>query len=206
MRPHVLGIDDAPFHKNQSQDVPIVAVMMEGATLVEGIAIGSFPVDGEGATDYLAQWIARLRWHLTLQAVVLGGITIAGLGIIALENLAQQLALPSVAVTRRNPAQSRLSQAIAAAGLHSRLALLERIPPAHQLESGLYMAMAGVELNDGAEMIRATLNKARWPEPLRIAHLIGTALVKGEFFGTSLNKDKVCGLEGMIARLKGEKF
>ncbi len=35
MRPHVLGIDDAPFHKDQSQDVPIVGVMMEGATLVE---------------------------------------------------------------------------------------------------------------------------------------------------------------------------
>jgi hypothetical protein len=183
MRPHVLGIDDAPFHKDQSQDVPIVGVMMEGATLVEGIAIGSFPVDGEGATEYLAQWITGLRWHLTLQAVVLGGITLAGLGIIDLENLAQHLALPVIAVTRHNPAQSRLSHAIAAAGFYERLPLLERIPPAHQLEPGLYMAIAGAELTDAAQIIRATLNKARFPEPLRLAHLIGTALVSGQSKG-----------------------
>jgi hypothetical protein len=167
MRPHVLGIDDAPFHKDQSQDVPIVGVMMEGATLVEGIAIGSFPVDGEGATDYLAQWIIGLRWHLTLQAVVLGGITLAGLGIIDLENLAQHLALPVMAVTRHNPAQSRLRHALAAAGFQERLSLLERIPPAPELEPGLYVAIAGAELTYAAQIIRATLNKARFPEPRR---------------------------------------
>ncbi len=183
MRPHVLGIDDAPFHKDQSQDVPIVGVMMEASTLVEGIAIGSFPVDGEGATDYLAQWITGLRWHLTLQAVVLGGITFAGLGIIDLENLAQHLALPVITVTRHNPVQSRLRHALAVAGFHSRLSLLERIPPAHQLEPGLYAAIAGAELTYAAQIIRATLNKARFPEPLRLAHLIGTALVSGQSKG-----------------------
>ena len=34
-RPHLLGIDDAPFEKGQHQSVPIVAVMMEGSDLVE---------------------------------------------------------------------------------------------------------------------------------------------------------------------------
>ena len=53
-RPHILGIDDAPFVKGQDGDVPVVGVMMEGATLVEGVALGAFPVDGAGATDYLA--------------------------------------------------------------------------------------------------------------------------------------------------------
>ena len=183
MRPHVLGIDDAPFHKYQNQNVPIIGVMMEGATLVEGIAIGSFPVDGEGATDYLAQWITELRWHLTLQAVVLGGITLAGLGIVDLKKLAQHLAIPVMAVTRHNPAQSRLSYALKAAGFHDRLSLLEHIPPAHQLEPGLYVAIAGAELTDAAQIIRATLNKARFPEPLRIAHLIGTALESGQSKG-----------------------
>ena len=183
MRPHVLGIDDAPFHKDQSQEVPIVGVMMEGATLVEGIAIGSLAVDGEGATEYLGQWIRGMRWHLTLQAVVLGGITIAGLGIIDLEELAQQLKLPVMAVTRHNPAPSQLSHALTVAGFQARLSLLERIPTAEQLEPGLYMAIAGAERTYGAKIIRATLNKARFPEPLRIAHLIGAALVSGQSKG-----------------------
>ena len=92
-------------------------------------------------------------------------------------------ALPVIAVTRHNPAQSRLRHALAAAGFHSRLSLLELIPPAHQLEPGLYVAISGAELTDAAQIIRATKGKARFPEPLRIAHLIGTALVEGQSKG-----------------------
>ncbi|WP_243664732.1 DUF99 family protein, partial [Rhodothermus marinus] len=64
--------------------MPIVGVMMEGATLVEGVAITRFPIDGEGATDFLAEWIQSLRWRPSLQAVVLGGITMAGLAVVDL--------------------------------------------------------------------------------------------------------------------------
>jgi len=55
LRPHVLGIDDAPFEKGQSDEVPIVGVMMEGASLVEGVAVGRFAVDGEDATAFLTE-------------------------------------------------------------------------------------------------------------------------------------------------------
>ncbi len=183
LRPHILGIDDAPFLKNQTQKVPIIGVMMEGATLVEVIALGAFPVDGEGATEYLAQWISELRLFPSLQAIVLGGITIAGLGIIDLIGLSQYLDLPVIAVTRQAPANSQLTQALKAAGLSERLAILERIPPAHQLEKGLYMEVAGAQLKEAAAIVRATLNKSQMPEPLRIAHLIGAALVFGESKG-----------------------
>ena len=66
-RPHVLGIDDGPFSKGQREPVPIVGVMMEGADLVEAIAVTEFPVDGADATNFLAQWIEGLRLRPTLQ-------------------------------------------------------------------------------------------------------------------------------------------
>jgi hypothetical protein len=47
MRPHVLGIDDGPFDKRQARLVPLVAVLMEGNDLVEGVALGEFPVDSD---------------------------------------------------------------------------------------------------------------------------------------------------------------
>ena len=81
-RPHVLGIDDGPFEKRQREPVPIVGVMMEGADLVEVIAITGFPVDGAEATAFLAEWIRGLRLRPTLQGIALGGITIAGLGVV----------------------------------------------------------------------------------------------------------------------------
>ena len=89
-QPHVLGIDDGPFSKKQSAPVPIVAVLMQGAASVEGVAVTSFPVDGAGATEHLAQWIGGMRWHPMLHAIVVGGVTIAGLGLIDLERLSEE--------------------------------------------------------------------------------------------------------------------
>jgi len=183
LRPDVLGIDDAPFEKGQSDEVPIVGVMMEGASLVEGVAVGRFAVDGEDATAFLTAWVSGLRWHSALQAVVLGGVTLAGLGVVDIRALAERLGIPVLAVTRRDTARSELASALRTAGLVHRLAIVERTPPARRMHDGLFVAAAGVEQADAEAILRASLNKANLPEPLRMAHLIGAAMVKGQSRG-----------------------
>ncbi len=182
-RPHTIGVDDAPFEKRQSGPVPLFAVAMEGADLIESIALGEFPVDGDGATEYLATWIASLRARPMLQALILGGITIAGLGIIDVTALAERLGLAVLVVTRRNPARSELADALRAAKLPERLGLLDRIPSAYGVGDGLYLAHAGVSRVEAERLLLATLGKSRLPEPLRVAHLIGQALVLRESRG-----------------------
>jgi hypothetical protein len=60
----------------------------------------------ERAPEYFATWLSGLRVRLTLQAVVLGGITIAGLGLVDLTLLAEQLGLPVLVATHHNPIHS----------------------------------------------------------------------------------------------------
>ncbi|GIV58961.1 MAG: hypothetical protein KatS3mg043_0050 [Rhodothermaceae bacterium] len=182
-RPHLLGIDDGPFDRRRDATVPLVSVMMEGADLVEGVAVGSFPIDGEGVTTYLAEWIRGQRWRAALQGIVLGGISIAGLALVDVTALARRLDLPVLVVTRRNPAGSTLGTALEAAGLHDRLPLLARTPPARRLAGGLYVAWAGTDEPTAAHLVRASCRKANVPEPLRLAHLIATALVRGASYG-----------------------
>ncbi len=182
-RPHVLGVDDAPFDKAQRGPVPIVAVTMEAADRLEGVAIGAFPVDGEDATGFLAGWIATLRTRRSLQAVMLGGITIAGLGIVDLPLLAERTGLPVLAVTRRKPGNAEVLAALRAAGLAHRGPVLERSPPASRVADGLYLACAGTDRWHGERLVRATLGKSRLPEPLRVAHLIAGAIATGESRG-----------------------
>jgi endonuclease V-like protein UPF0215 family len=182
-RPHLLGVDDAPFEKVEGGLVPIVGVVMEGADLVEGVAVGGFPVDGANATHYLADWISGLRASPALRAVMLGGITIAGLGVVDLEALAARLAIPVLAVTRRDPARSELRRALRAAGLDERLEILERSPPAVQAAEGLFVASAGIAPGEAEQLVRLARRKSRLPEPLRLAHLVARALVTGESHG-----------------------
>jgi uncharacterized protein len=180
---HVLGVDDGPFLKRVDPTVPVVAVLMEGHDLVEAVATTSFAVDGDNATGFMADWIAALRCRPSIQAVLLGGITIAGLGLVDLDRLATGLGVPVLAATRRDPARSDLRQALLAAHLEARLPLLERSPPARRLAEGLYVAAAGTSESKAEMLIRSTLGKSRLPEPLRVAHLIGRALVSGESRG-----------------------
>lgn len=181
--PHVVGIDDGPFEKDQPDPAPVVAVMMEGAAIVEAIAVGAFPVDGDAATAFLGSWITEFRFYRAMQAVILGGITIAGLGVIDVAELAQAIARPVLVVTRRRPSDSELARALRSAGLHDRLPLLKRSPPATRVGEGLYLAPAGIDPARAVRLLTATIGKSRLPEPLRVAHLVARALVMGESRG-----------------------
>jgi endonuclease V-like protein UPF0215 family len=118
-----------------------------------------------------------------VQGVILGGITVAGLAVVDMAGLAERVGLPVLAVTRRNPAGSDLAQALRAAGLENRLALLERAPRAFGIGEGLYLAHAGATRPEAERLVLSALAKSRLPEPLRVAHLIGQAIVLGESRG-----------------------
>ena len=98
-------------------------------------------------------------------------------------DLAERLGLPIMAVTRRNPARSDLAEALRAAGLEHRLALLERAPRAFGVAEGLYLAHAGATRAEAERLVVSSLAKSRLPEPLRVAHLIGQAIALGESRG-----------------------
>lgn len=182
-RPHTLGIDDGPFEKSADASVPIVAVMMEGAHLVEAVARTEFPVDGDRATEFLAEWVASLRCRPALRGIFLGGITIAGLGVVDAEELSGRLDVPVLVVNRRNPAAHRVGDALRAAGLAERQPLLERCPQAFSIDDHVFVAAAGIGREQAARLVRTTRLKSDLPEPLRLAHLIAAAVATGESRG-----------------------
>jgi len=55
----------------------------------------------DDATGFVADWISRLRFEESLHALMFGGMTIAGLGLIDIEELARRLRRPVMVVNRR---------------------------------------------------------------------------------------------------------
>ncbi len=182
-RPHLLGIDDGPFEKHQREPVPVVAVLMEGADLVESVARSAFPVDGDDATGFLATWVGGLRSLASAQALLLGGITLAGLGVVDVPELARRLEKPVLVATRRAPGDEPLAGALRSAGLEERIPIVERSPRARRHGDGLFVAQAGCSEDEARRLVAACLRKAQLPEPLRVAHLVARALVLGESRG-----------------------
>jgi endonuclease V-like protein UPF0215 family len=183
MRPHLIGIDDGPFEKDADRVTPVVGVVMEGSDLVEGVAVTSFPIDGAEVTEFLAAWIRGLRFRPGLQGIVLGGITIAGLAVVDVERLSRALELPVMVLNRKDPKEHRLAGALESAGLAERLEVVERTPLSFPVSNGLYLACAGATPEEGARLIDASRRKGEMPEPLRLAHLIASAVVRGESHG-----------------------
>lgn len=183
MRPHLLGIDDGPFDKDADAATPLVGVVMEGADLVEGVAVTRFPIDGAGVTDFLAGWIGSLRFRPGLQGIVLGGITIAGLAVVDVQRLSEETSLPVLVMNRKDPRNHRLAVALESAGLAERLESVDRTPASTAVSDGLYLACAGASKEQAARLVDATRRKGEMPEPLRLAHLIASALVRGESRG-----------------------
>ncbi len=182
-RPHLLGIDDGAFEKYQRAAVPIVGVFMEGCDLVEGVATTRFPVDGADATAFLADWICGLRFHRALQGIVVGGITIAGLGVLDIRRLHSATEVPVLVVNRKRPTDDAVVGALRSAGLEERIATVENSPRAFDCGNRLFAACAGCSPEESRALLAATLGKARLPEPLRLAHLIARAMATGESRG-----------------------
>jgi endonuclease V-like protein UPF0215 family len=145
--------------------------------------VTEFPIDADGVTEFLGEWVAGLRLHPSLQAVVLGGVTIAGLCVVDVDALAARLRTPVLVVNRRDPARARVGEALTAAGLSPRLAILERTPPAFPIARGLWLACAGATPAEAEALALACLRKSQLPEPLRLAHLVARAIATGESRG-----------------------
>src|SRR6185503_9158058 len=160
-RPHVLGIDDGPFEKYRPDArAPIVGVMMEGRDLMEAVAITEFPVDGDGVTAFLADWIRARRFARSLHGLIFGGITLAGLTVLDASALARELSTPVVVVNRKGRSDAPLRGALEKAGLSDRAALLETAPPSFALSGGFHASVAGGDAALAAELIARTRAKS----------------------------------------------
>jgi endonuclease V-like protein UPF0215 family len=60
---------------------------------------------------------------------------------------------------------------------------VERAPAAHAVGDRLYAAAAGLDPEETIALVRVSRGKSELPEPLRLAHLIAAAIVRGESRG-----------------------
>lgn len=175
----VIGFDDAPFVRRSQGPVAVAGVVCAG-TRFEGMLWGQVQSDGWDATDVLSQMLQESKFLPQLHLVLLDGISLAGFNLIDLPLLAARIQRPCVAVMRRSPNVSamefemrRLPRA------EQRLEILNRAGEIHAYPP-FYFQVCGASAAVVAKALLQLTDCGHVPEALRIAHLITSAVMKGE--------------------------
>jgi hypothetical protein len=174
-----VGFDDAPFARGGRGDVALAGVVCAG-TRFEGLVWGRLRRDGWNATEAVARLLLPGKFLPQLHLVLLDGIAFGGLNVVDLEALAARLSRPCVAVMRRDPDLAAMERAIRRLpGAERRLALLRRAGPLHRHGPFVFQVRGADAAQTGLALERLT-DRGAVPEALRLAHLVGAAVMRGE--------------------------
>lgn len=183
----VLGIDDAPFSFEDDR-VEIVGAVVRAPAYLEGIVVSDVAVDGDDATDRVAALVEGSRFRETVAVVMVDGVALGGFNVVDVEALHHRLGLPVLTVTKADPDLEAMERALRARfpDWERRMEVIRRLPleEVETAHAPLRVLRAGIDRADAAALLRRTTVRGRLPEPLRIAHLVATALKTGESKGS----------------------
>lgn len=184
----VLGLDDGPFSFGDPT-VAVVGVVVRLPSYVEGVLVTEVEVDGTDATLRIVDALQNSRFREGLALVMIDGVALGGFNVVDIAQVHLQTGVPAMTVTRKKPDLDAMERALRAKfpdweerAATIRRAPLERVETPH---NPLYVLREGIGAEDAGELIRRSTVRGALPEPLRIAHLMATALKTGESKGSA---------------------
>jgi len=182
----ILGVDDAPFVFTD-EHVPVVGVVVRAPNYVEGVLTTRVRVDGTDATEVLSKAVSRSRYRRGLALILLDGAALGGFNVVDIEALHEGTGIPVATVTREKPDLDAMERVLRRkfADWERRLEILRRneLIRVETPHKPLYATVAGLAPRELKEAIHRCTVRGALPEPVRVAHLIATAIVKGESKG-----------------------
>ncbi|MDH3636981.1 MAG: DUF99 family protein [Gammaproteobacteria bacterium] len=177
---HVIGFDDGAFNREHRGDVLIVGAVFAGLRL-DGVLTGRVRRDGANATDEINRMVLHSRFAEHLQAVFLQGVAMAGFNVVDLYRVHEALAVPVLAVARRAPDFPAIEHALRTRvrGGARKWKLIERLGPMEPMV-GVQVQHVGIPRRDAERLIKRLAINGKLPEPLRVAHMIASALTTGQ--------------------------
>lgn len=176
-------MDDGHF-TFADDEAALVGVLTRGATTVEAVAVGRVAVDGLDATERVLELVGRLP-GAGPDIVLTDGVALGGFNVLDLARLHEATDRPVVAVTRRRPDRAHMESAIRAR-LSEPEVRLGRLPEgeATEVEVGgrrLFVHVEGArdDLATLQAILAPAMEEGGIPEPLRLAHLVATAVTRG---------------------------
>src|SRR2546427_1551428 len=174
-----LGIDDAPF-RFSDETVPVVGVVVQAPSYVEGILTTLAEVDGRDATERIASMVRRSRYRAGLAAILIDGTAVGGFNVIDIDAVRAAVGLPVVKVPRKKPNLGSIETALRRRfdDWQERLATI----PRHEIEAirtrhgSVWVTYVGASPTQGQEALSLTTLRGGPPGPPPVAHLLAAGV------------------------------
>ena len=174
-----IGFDDAPFVRHQLEKVPIAGIVC-AQTRFEGMVWGKIEPDGWDATEVICQLLIGGKFLPQLHLVLLDGLGFGGFNLVDLPTLAARLQIPCVAVMRKHPNLSKITKALSRlSDRDQRLQFLQKAGKIYHYPP-FFFQVCGEQPEIIAQALMHLTDRGKVPEALRLAHLIGAAVMNGE--------------------------
>ena len=176
----IVGVDDCPFVPRSLGRVDVIGIVLRGGCCVDGAMRTSVAIDGFDATEKIAEMISSSPHYKQLRIIMLDGVTFAGFNIVDVRKLFGLTGLPVLALTRKKANMDNIKRALMR--LERWEERLKRIQSAGEMfnidvrKTELHMHVAGISREDAEKIVRVSCTQGNIPEPLRVAHIIASAL------------------------------
>ncbi|KXA98117.1 hypothetical protein AKJ37_01245 [candidate division MSBL1 archaeon SCGC-AAA259I09] len=187
-----IGIDDGAFEPDSEGETCLVGVVLRGGKWIDGVLVDEVEIDGRDSTSTIIDMIENSRHKDQLRVVLTSGITFAGFNVLDIDEIFKKTDLPVIVVSREKPDMHSIKKALKnLPDWEERWEILtstEKIIPvtrknSDRRKSTVYIQVKGMGEEEAKELVRLTSTRSSVPEPLRLAHLIATAISRGESVG-----------------------
>lgn len=188
----IIGIDDGTFDQNSEGSTCLVGVVSRGGRWIDGVLVDEVKIDGTDSTTTIVDMINKSRHKEQLRVILTSGITFAGFNVLDVAELFEKTTLPVIVVVREEPDMESVKAALknlpdwrerwrklnSAGGVTP-----VQVESRGGRKSTIYIQVKGMAIEDAKEVVRMTSTRSSIPEPLRLAHIIATAISRGESVG-----------------------
>ena len=185
----ILGVDDGPFEPDYSGKVPLVGAVFRGGKWLDGVMVKSIEKDGLDVTECLIEMVRDSRHFGQLRILMTDGVTFAGFNVFNAKKFFRETGLPVISISRELPVMANIRRAVKhLPEWRERWNIIKEAGKLYPIktknhEATVYMQPVGVGRVDAGEVVKLSSTRSLVPEPLRAAHLIATAIVRGESYG-----------------------
>jgi endonuclease V-like protein UPF0215 family len=185
----VMGIDDGPFVAHTDGKVLLVGTVFRGGRWLDGIVRAYIDIDGTDATQRIIDMVNKSRHKGQLRVIMVDGVTFGGFNVIDIQEIFRQTGVPVIVVSRKMPDFTKVKEALKnLPDWRERWRMLRAASKIHRVRSRpraapVCVQVAGINLTDAEQIVKLTSTRSLVPEPLRVAHLIATGIVRGESVG-----------------------